>query len=160
MAESPRPGTENCIRCGYDLAGLGRDGLCPECALPVAESLERSPLLRGADLEWLKAVESGLRAVDRAMTVLVGLLIGMIALVAVGIVLDAVGWSAAMPIPGAVAAVVMGGVVIAAAGLHLYGCWRAAVPTPACRRPRSMGRRCGCGGRSGGAVWGWWSRRG
>lgn len=29
-----------CVRCGYDLAGLVRDGLCPECGEPVKHSLD------------------------------------------------------------------------------------------------------------------------
>src|SRR5262245_52264499 len=29
-----------CMRCGYNLRTLGTDALCPECATPVAQSIE------------------------------------------------------------------------------------------------------------------------
>ena len=33
--------TLHCINCGYLLVGLPREGVCPECGLPIAASLER-----------------------------------------------------------------------------------------------------------------------
>jgi len=33
-----------CLRCGYDLYGLTPSGVCPECGLSIAESLERRRL--------------------------------------------------------------------------------------------------------------------
>jgi hypothetical protein len=68
-------GQDICIRCGYDLAGLKTDGLCPECALPVARSRERVPLLRAADREWLRTVTRGLASLDRALWCLLWLLL-------------------------------------------------------------------------------------
>jgi hypothetical protein len=29
-----------CVRCGYDLSGLGTGGHCPECACPIRNSLK------------------------------------------------------------------------------------------------------------------------
>jgi hypothetical protein len=40
-----------CHRCGYELAGLAEDGLCPECAAPIRETLaERSRMFGREDL--------------------------------------------------------------------------------------------------------------
>lgn len=33
-----------CVRCGYELRGLDASGLCPECGLSIAESLQRRRL--------------------------------------------------------------------------------------------------------------------
>lgn len=41
VVEGPRP----CIRCAYDLAGLGLDAFCPECAAPVRDSHKGDMLL-------------------------------------------------------------------------------------------------------------------
>jgi hypothetical protein len=49
-AESTTPASETvehetpCIRCGYELLGLEKQSVCPECGLRVAESLERRRL--------------------------------------------------------------------------------------------------------------------
>lgn len=57
----------HCISCGYSLAGLPRESLCPECAFPVARSLDASHLLRTADPRWLAGVASGFRWLRLAM---------------------------------------------------------------------------------------------
>jgi hypothetical protein len=49
-----------CRRCGYNLRGLPREALCPECATPAALSA-RSDLLRYTDPRWLEKVLLGLR---------------------------------------------------------------------------------------------------
>jgi hypothetical protein len=124
-AESP---TDLCIRCGYDLSGLGAESLCPECALPAAVSRERSPLLRGADREWLRGVAGGLRGIDRAMWAILGVLVGSIAITLLAVVIEVAlrvdvrggAWIAAAWLAG----------LAAAAALHIMGCWRLTVATP------------------------------
>lgn len=37
--EQPLAYDRHCVACGYNLVGLDRAGRCPECALPVADSL-------------------------------------------------------------------------------------------------------------------------
>lgn len=49
-----------CVRCGYSLRGLARDGVCPECSLPVDTSL-RAGDLRIADPEFLRVIRRGAR---------------------------------------------------------------------------------------------------
>jgi MFS family permease len=47
-----------CVRCGYNLRTLAADGLCPECALPVARSI-RGDLLKYADPTWVGKLTDG-----------------------------------------------------------------------------------------------------
>lgn len=47
-----------CARCGYNLRGLRADGLCPECATPIARSLQ-AKRLRFADPDWLDKLRLG-----------------------------------------------------------------------------------------------------
>jgi len=50
-----------CLRCGYDLRGLGADKVCPECGLGVERSLDpRSEIHRGRPI-WLKKLSAGSR---------------------------------------------------------------------------------------------------
>ncbi len=39
QTSSTLTGDHACARCGYNLRGLTRGGLCPECAAPVGDSL-------------------------------------------------------------------------------------------------------------------------
>ncbi len=47
-----------CTRCGYSLSGLPKDGNCPECAHPVAESL-KGDFLRFADPVFARRIDRG-----------------------------------------------------------------------------------------------------
>jgi hypothetical protein len=47
-----------CRTCSYNLKTLPTDGVCPECATPVAVSL-KSDLLRGSDPRWMKLLRLG-----------------------------------------------------------------------------------------------------
>jgi len=49
-----------CHACAYNLRGLSRDAVCPECARPVAESLKSRRLI-DADSNWLRTVRWGVR---------------------------------------------------------------------------------------------------
>lgn len=42
----PRPRTNTCRRCGYDLTGLEPAGLCPECAEPYTQHPGLEDILR------------------------------------------------------------------------------------------------------------------
>jgi serine/threonine protein kinase len=59
---SPTSFDVRCVGCDYNLCGLSRDGRCPECGVPVAESL-RPELLQFADPMWLKTVSRGAKLV-------------------------------------------------------------------------------------------------
>ena len=47
-----------CRTCGYNLRTLATDGVCPECATPIAVST-RSELLREADPNWVRLIKLG-----------------------------------------------------------------------------------------------------
>ena len=48
-----------CLSCGYDLFGLDRDGVCPECGRGVAKSLE-GDLLRNCGRAFVKRLRVGM----------------------------------------------------------------------------------------------------
>jgi hypothetical protein len=52
-----------CRMCGYNLRTLARNGICPECAAPVADSLHVE-FLRAANPQWLKKIRISLRIVS------------------------------------------------------------------------------------------------
>lgn len=47
-----------CIGCGYNLRGLDRTGVCPECATSIEQSLAARPLQR-ADVRWVRRIARG-----------------------------------------------------------------------------------------------------
>ena len=55
-----------CVECGYLLKGLSARGQCPECAAPVARSLE-GQLLTAASLSWLNRINRGLSQINAAL---------------------------------------------------------------------------------------------
>jgi hypothetical protein len=61
-----------CTRCGYSLSGLPKDGNCPECAHPVAESL-KGDFLRFADPVFARRIDRG--AALLSMTLGLGVLL-------------------------------------------------------------------------------------
>ncbi len=79
----PRPATilvpvrTTCIRCGYDLAGLTAESMCPECGCEVRRSLESRQWLRAADPVWLRGVCRGLTVMHVCLRVLVWALFAM-----------------------------------------------------------------------------------
>ena len=48
----------SCTRCGYDLRGLPRDALCPECGTPLVQSLY-GEYLRHRPVTWLRSLLRG-----------------------------------------------------------------------------------------------------
>lgn len=74
-----------CRSCGYNLRGVDREGLCPECGTSVEWSL-RGFQLRFADRRWLKKLCRGSQLVVTSMTLLfeVGGIIALFALLPFG----------------------------------------------------------------------------
>ena len=111
-----------CINCGYDLAGLPRDGLCPECGTLVAQSYAPD-LLENRSVEFLTQLHSGLRIV------LVGLLCQVgITVLSIGI---AIGL-AFMSSSGAQLAfsIVVQLLTMLVSLAILFGWWRITAPDP------------------------------
>lgn len=54
-----------CVSCGYNLRGLPPGGRCPECATPVAVSLQGDGL-RFANRRWLQGIRWGVAALIAA----------------------------------------------------------------------------------------------
>jgi hypothetical protein len=100
----------SCRRCAYNLRGLNRDGLCPECATPVAVSM-RGELLRFSDPVWVGKLARGAHYAFW----------GVFVALAAACVGGAVG-RAGSPIGGMI--VVVGGL------LSLYGAWLLTDPDP------------------------------
>lgn len=73
------PAGARCAACRYNLAGLSAGSACPECALPVEDSLKPG-LLRFADRQWLGRVADGLRRQHAAMRWMLGATVGAVAL--------------------------------------------------------------------------------
>jgi hypothetical protein len=48
-----------CLNCGYDITGLARESVCPECALPLKDTLEASALLRGYPKSLIRRIDWG-----------------------------------------------------------------------------------------------------
>jgi len=62
------PDDAACHQCGYALAGLPSEGVCPECGLPVEQSL-RSNMLEHASPSYLAALHRGVFLVLAAIIV-------------------------------------------------------------------------------------------
>ncbi|MEZ6244353.1 MAG: hypothetical protein R3B57_15085 [Phycisphaerales bacterium] len=69
--------TRACRYCGYDIAELSDEALCPECGRPIRYSRQRSNLSRTAEYSSA-ALMIGIVAV--LLSPLVGMILGMISL--------------------------------------------------------------------------------
>lgn len=68
-----------CIGCGYDLAGLPREGLCPECGAPVAQAYAPD-LLENRSVGYLLQLRSGLTMVVTGILCNIGLMLIAVAI--------------------------------------------------------------------------------
>ncbi|MEM6748870.1 MAG: hypothetical protein AAF612_00200 [Planctomycetota bacterium] len=109
-----------CRRCGFNLRGLLVSQACPECSLPIEQSLP-TERLADADPEWLATLRSGVNL----------LLVGVGLIFAIAIVGGVVGMylGAANPNqPPNLQSVAAIGVFVAM--IHLLGVWRVTTPEP------------------------------
>ncbi|MDX9912848.1 MAG: hypothetical protein RBS39_13570 [Phycisphaerales bacterium] len=58
-APTPVANSIHCVSCGYALDGLAPDGICPECATPIARSMQG--FLKGGDPRWVATLHVGAR---------------------------------------------------------------------------------------------------
>ncbi len=57
-----------CVTCGYELRGLQKGGMCPECGTAIQRSLS-GDLLSAADPAWLRTIARGQRFIARGFMV-------------------------------------------------------------------------------------------
>lgn len=105
-----------CVRCGYDLRGLGLGDACPECGAPVGRSASGDLIAHG-DPDWADRVARGVRLILLSIAAWVAAI--------------AAGWLAARRGPGSADYVVHFAAGAAAWMLGLTGAWLATAPDPA-----------------------------
>ncbi|MBX3387877.1 MAG: hypothetical protein KF691_00330 [Phycisphaeraceae bacterium] len=112
--ESPTS-TAMCLRCGYELRGLAPTGVCPECGLSIAESLEKRRL--------------GLSSPGYLASLRLGALVAMVAL-AIYIAAGFVRWHLIgfLFTPGTQKYFVF--LDIAGAALLVFGVWKLTIDDP------------------------------
>lgn len=110
-----------CIGCGYDLAGLSRDRVCPECGTPVEKSYQPD-LLRNRSPGYLWQLKSGLAFVLNGLLCWVAIL-ALSIVGAIGLQFLAPGIAQSLPI-GVDFAFVLCSL------LMLFGWWQITTPDP------------------------------
>lgn len=107
------PGTTPCLICGYDLAGLDGEGVCPECASPAGPSVRRN-LFELTGVDHGRRVVRGLQlARDAAWGGLIALAVAMAGV-----------WIDQRPLQLA------GLGIVVAAPMFAFGWWLATSPPP------------------------------
>ncbi len=132
------PSDPACISCGYSLAGLSRETLCPECAFPVARSLDATPMLRTAEPRWLRGIAFGLRLLERAMWSCTAAFVMAILAMFMAVIATTVS-----NLPTAVVAIVVAPMfiaLIAAIVFSIGGLWLITVPVPSFHSPPTHAR--------------------
>jgi len=120
-----------CHGCGYNVRGLLRDGLCPECSTPVEQSI-KGDLLKFRNPAWLDRLARGLLIIiiSLLVNVAVGILVGIGGAVVVGMTAGGGGGGTTM---GTAMAIVMGAGAILALIVSMaivYGVWLVTTPDP------------------------------
>lgn len=121
--------TTTCIRCDYDLTGLADDAVCPECALPIRRSRERTRLLRSADSRWLGIIRRGMADLQHAMMIL---FVSMLLLIALLLLISMLR----IRLGGSILGLRYEDAILVAVGtvvgvLHIRGCIRLGIQTHA-----------------------------
>jgi len=112
-----------CVCCGYDLTGLPGAGVCPECALPIAKSLARSSLLRGADPAWLARTHRGLSLTAAAMRVFLWMILAALGAFGLVLLLGSLGVDFGDVVGSTVVLLIYVRALLAATIFHLRGTW-------------------------------------
>lgn len=86
---SEEPPSRECVRCGYNLHALDPHSRCPECGVPVADSL-RGNRLDLADRVWLNRIYYGCQSAYWSGCCLV---VGVVLFVVAGIMVTTAQWS-------------------------------------------------------------------
>jgi hypothetical protein len=114
-----------CLKCGYDLRGLGPPGMCPECGTAIERSLHGN-LLRYSDESYLAGLHRGVFLILAAIVVQV-VLYFLVFVGGFGVVYASSGALQEVELVAAVAGMVMTGVSL----VQLYGWWLFSAPDPA-----------------------------
>ncbi|MCA9280287.1 MAG: hypothetical protein H6815_05910 [Phycisphaeraceae bacterium] len=85
-----------CLRCGYDIAGLDIDSVCPECAEPIKYSM-RGDRLEYADPDYVRKLARGAMLIPNA--VVFGLLV-IVAILVIAVFLSSIAPAIANLVPG------------------------------------------------------------
>lgn len=117
-----------CVGCGHSLAGIPRDGRCPECGTPVSPAYGPD-LLENRSVGYLASVRAGLTLVLAG--VIGGVLLVIAALIAAFLsAMGAQGSSAAVTMNPALELAIEV-VALGCAVLSLIGWWKVTTPDPA-----------------------------
>ena len=117
-----------CMGCGYDLAGLPRDGLCPECSTPVEKSYAPD-LLENRSVAFLLQLHSGLGFVVWGILAKIVLSLGVFLMVV--IVMAAPTANRNFPVSYAGFKLITHTLDFGLSLLVLVGWWRITTPDPA-----------------------------
>lgn len=129
FAEPPPPPVLRdvaCVGCGYNLRGLSTAGQCPECALPVANSL-RGRLLRHANPRYVRRLATGAALLACSWLIIVA--IGIAPRILVPLLLRA-GTPAAMSATFSTLSMVLSILEVVARLLAVAGAWLLTSPEP------------------------------
>jgi hypothetical protein len=114
---------DSCVRCEYCLEGLGDEARCPECGFPVAQSRERTGLLRSADPQWVERLWRGMQDLCWAIW---GLAAGVVGMLVLALVTESLGLRLGLMSRRGPGDFLLYAIGLAALALHIRGCARVA----------------------------------